>query len=77
MDIPVYKFMMYFSSFGNWFTVTIFFHVVELKIDSDDDDEDLPSISGGGLTDRYSFVQLHFHWGEGLLGSEHSINEQK
>jgi carbonic anhydrase len=48
-----------------------------LKIISDDDDEeDLPSISGGGLTDRYSFVQLHFHWGKDL-GSEHSINGTK
>nr|CAH0104935.1 unnamed protein product [Daphnia galeata] len=53
-------------------------HSFELKIDSDDDDdEDLPSISGGGLTDRYSFVQLHFHWGKDLLGSEHSINGTK
>ena len=54
--------------------------IVELKIDnqdSDGDDDELPSISGGGLTNRYNFVQLHFHWGEGLLGSEHTIDRQK
>ncbi|EFX88119.1 alpha-carbonic anhydrase [Daphnia pulex] len=52
-------------------------HTVELKIDNEDDEDDLPSISGGGLDDRYNFAQLHFHWDEGLLGSEHTINRQK
>lgn len=40
--------------------------------------EDLPSITDGGLTDVYQFVQLHFHWGKDTMrGSEHYINGQQ
>ncbi|XP_053654446.2 carbonic anhydrase 2 [Cherax quadricarinatus] len=35
----------------------------------------IPSLSGGGLTDQYTFAQLHFHWGRNQdEGSEHTIN---
>lgn len=37
----------------------------------------LPYITGGGLADRFDFVQLHFHWGgDSAKGSEHHINSQ-
>jgi hypothetical protein len=36
--------------------------------------QDLPFITGGGLDGLYQFAQLHFHWGEGLQGSEHTID---
>ena len=40
--------------------------------------EDLPFITGGGLTDRFNFVQLHFHWGKDTMrGSEHHINNRQ
>ncbi|XP_076029093.1 putative carbonic anhydrase 3 [Oratosquilla oratoria] len=33
-----------------------------------------PTMSGGLLDDTYTFVQLHFHWGESDdLGSEHTV----
>ncbi|EFX77528.1 LOW QUALITY PROTEIN: alpha-carbonic anhydrase [Daphnia pulex] len=47
-------------------------HTVELKIE--EQGEELPFITGGGLGDRYNFVQLHFRWGESVRGSEHIIN---
>uniref|UniRef100_A0A8C9SAW7 Carbonic anhydrase n=1 Tax=Scleropages formosus TaxID=113540 RepID=A0A8C9SAW7_SCLFO len=37
-------------------------------------------ISGGGLKDQYSTVQVHFHWGnvsDSSLGSEHSVNSKR
>lgn len=34
-------------------------------------------ITGGGLTDRYNFVQLHFHWSKTLFGSEHTIDRKE
>ena len=38
-------------------------------------DSDVPFLTGGGLADRYNFVQLHFHWGvDSMRGSEHYIN---
>ena len=47
-------------------------------------DELLPFIAAGGLTDRYNFVQLHFHWGgamhrgsEHLIANKRSANKQK
>ena len=41
-------------------------------------EEDLPFITGGGLTDRFNFVQLHFHWGkDNMRGSEHHINNRQ
>ncbi|XP_046449473.1 putative carbonic anhydrase 3 isoform X1 [Daphnia pulex] len=49
-------------------------HTVELKIEEQGMGEELPFITGGGLTERYNFVQLHFHWGQHLFGSEHRID---
>jgi carbonic anhydrase len=48
-----------------------------LKIEQQDTGNELPFITGGGLSDRYNFVQLHFHWGESLSGSEHRIDGQQ
>lgn len=37
----------------------------------------LPTITGGPLRNRYRFRQLHFHWGENdTLGSENRINNE-
>ena len=47
---------------------------VELKIDQLGKGDELPFITGGGLTDRFNFLQLHFHWGTHFSGSEHQIN---
>ncbi|XP_046632207.1 carbonic anhydrase 4-like [Daphnia pulicaria] len=38
---------------------------------------ELPLITGGGLTDRYNFVQLHFHWGRSFSSSEHRIDGEQ
>jgi hypothetical protein len=38
---------------------------------------ELPFITGGGLTDRYNFVQLHFHWGRSFSSSEHRIDGEQ
>ncbi|KAK0093777.1 hypothetical protein PV326_012688 [Microctonus aethiopoides] len=39
------------------------------------DENDIPYISKGPLSDVYIFEQLHFHWGENdSVGSEHTIN---
>lgn len=38
---------------------------------------ELPSISGGGLSGSFIFTHLHFHWSSDLIdknGSEHTIN---
>lgn len=33
------------------------------------------NVSGGGLTDVYTTVQFHFHWGaDNSVGSEHTVN---
>ncbi|XP_046637172.1 carbonic anhydrase 14-like isoform X3 [Daphnia pulicaria] len=52
-------------------------HTVELKIEEQGLHAELPFITGGGLTDRYNFVQLHFHWGRQLFGSEHTIDRKE
>ncbi|XP_063596242.1 carbonic anhydrase 2-like [Penaeus indicus] len=39
------------------------------------DVDELPSVSGGELGGKYTFAQLHFHWGSvSTQGSEHTIN---
>ena len=39
---------------------------------------EVPFITGGGLTNRFNFYQLHFHWGkDSLRGSEHHTNGQQ
>lgn len=52
---------------------------VTLQIHKDDGDErDLPYIKDGGLSDRYIFYQLHFHWGSNnRIGSEHRIANKR
>jgi len=42
-------------------------------------DNQVPSVSQGGLTDKYNFVQLHFHWSSDPKngGSEHLINSKR
>ncbi|EFX88121.1 alpha-carbonic anhydrase [Daphnia pulex] len=52
-------------------------HTVELKIEEQGISAELPFITGGGLTDRYNFVQLHFHWGQSFSGSEHRIDGEQ
>ncbi|CAG2058301.1 unnamed protein product [Timema podura] len=48
-------------------------HTVELK--GVWDREVTPSISGGPLTGKYVFSQIHFHWGaRDDTGSEHTVN---
>ena len=35
----------------------------------------MPTITGGGLTGTYEFLQFHFHWGsDSSKGSEHLID---
>lgn len=47
---------------------------VMMRVDPSKSADELPYITGGGLTDRYIFAQLHFHWGKDTLrGSEHRI----
>jgi carbonic anhydrase len=48
-----------------------------LKIEQQGKGDELPFITGGGLGHRYNFVQLHFHWGARLSGSEHRIDGQQ
>ena len=40
--------------------------------------ESIPYITGGGLSNRYNFVQFHFHWGnDSSHGSDHLIKYKK
>ena len=49
-----------------------------LRIDKDMVGSEMPYITDGGLTDRFNFVQLHFHWGSNsTTGSEHQINRHQ
>ncbi|XP_046449479.1 putative carbonic anhydrase 3 isoform X3 [Daphnia pulex] len=52
-------------------------YTVELKIEEQGMGAELPFITGGGLKDRYNFVQLHFHWGRSFSGSEHRIDGEQ
>lgn len=46
----------------------------EYTIDSDTK----PTLSGGPLSGKYEFSQLHFHWGDNdNIGSERAINGKK
>ncbi|XP_010777519.1 carbonic anhydrase 4-like, partial [Notothenia coriiceps] len=49
-------------------------HTVKLKLH-----DGKVEVSGGGLNDTYSTIQLHFHWGnrEHHPGSEHKIDGQR
>ena len=39
--------------------------------------ESIPYVTGGGLSNRYNFVQFHFHWGnDSAHGSEHRIKSK-
>ena len=49
-----------------------------LELKANDQNDDFPSISGGGLNSTYIFQQLHFHWGtDDSRGSEHRIDNRK
>ncbi|XP_057367330.1 putative carbonic anhydrase 3 [Daphnia carinata] len=49
-------------------------HTVMMTVNSQFNEE-VPFLTGGGLTDTYRFFQLHFHWGkDSQSGSEHTIN---
>ncbi len=38
----------------------------------------MPYIKGGGLSDKFIFMQLHFHWGgDSGRGSEHLIQHRQ
>lgn len=40
--------------------------------------ESIPYVTGGGLSNRYNFVQFHFHWGnDSSHGSEHRIKSKR
>ncbi len=46
-----------------------------IQLQNNDQDDALPSISGGELNGEYIFHQLHFHWGhDDTRGSEHVID---
>ncbi|XP_046637027.1 carbonic anhydrase 2-like isoform X1 [Daphnia pulicaria] len=76
-DYPRLSFVHYDKVFPE--TVTNNGHTVTLQIHKDDgDDRDLPYIKDGGLSDRYIFYQLHFHWGSNnRIGSEHRIANKR
>lgn len=49
-----------------------------LQLHKNNESEELPFIEKGGLYDRYTFFQLHFHWGSNdRRGSEHRIANKK
>ena len=51
---------------------------VLLELKANDQNDNFPSISGGGLGSTYIFQQLHFHWGsDDSRGSEHRIDNRK
>ncbi|XP_046449481.1 carbonic anhydrase 2-like [Daphnia pulex] len=76
-DYPRLSFVHYDKVFPE--TVTNNGHTVTLQIHKDDgDDRDLPYIKDGGLSDRYIFYQLHFHWSSNnRIGSEHRIANKR
>ncbi|XP_057367327.1 putative carbonic anhydrase 3 [Daphnia carinata] len=59
-------------------TVTNNGHTVTLQIGKREGKDYLPYIENGGLSDRYIFYQLHFHWGsKSNKGSEHRIANKR
>ncbi|XP_046449761.1 carbonic anhydrase 2-like isoform X3 [Daphnia pulex] len=70
----------YFGNYGNIdrMTVTNNGHTVLFSLPSSIPAESIPFITGGGLSNRYNFVQFHFHWGnDSSHGSEHRIKSKK
>jgi len=52
-------------------------HTVKLTLHAESVEE-APAIQGGGLPARFTFAQVHFHWGgEDGQGSEHQVDGQK
>jgi len=46
-----------------------------LKLSPGDMGGKIPSVSGGGLKNKYIFAQSHLHWGNtSVSGSEHTVN---
>ncbi|XP_071522340.1 uncharacterized protein [Panulirus ornatus] len=49
-------------------------HTAQVMLDT----AKVPTISGGGLTGNYAFLQFHFHWGANdSVGSEHTIRDKR
>jgi len=49
-----------------------------LQLKKNEQNDNFPFISDGGLDDVYIFQQLHFHWGkDDARGSEHLINNTR
>lgn len=36
--------------------------------------ENTPYIQGGPFEENYVFSRIHFHWGQGIHGSEHTVD---
>ena len=48
------------------------------SLPNDFSSDKIPYITGGGLADRYDFVQFHLHWGsDSSKGSEHVIQSKR
>ncbi|EFX88104.1 alpha-carbonic anhydrase [Daphnia pulex] len=76
-DYPRFHFHNYDRVFPEM--VTNNGHTVMMRLGSNQNrttEEDLPFINGGGLSGRFNFFQLHFHWGKDpMRGSEHLLND--
>ena len=60
----------YNKTLNKTFTATNNGHALEMAFP-----ERVYNVSGGGLTDTYTTVQFHFHWGaNNTVGSEHTVN---
>nr|CAH0103073.1 unnamed protein product [Daphnia galeata] len=69
----------YFGNYGNIdrMTVTNNGHTVLFSLPASITAESIPYVTGGGLSNRYNFVQFHFHWGNNSAhGSEHRIKSK-
>lgn len=38
------------------------------------DDDVIPYLQGGAFEENYIFSRIHFHWGQTINGSEHTID---
>lgn len=79
MDTQVWVFSINFLIFDKQTIHRFVDNTVTLQIHKNNrDDRDLPYIENGGLSDRYVFFQLHFHWGSNnRVGSEHRIANKR
>ena len=64
-------------NFHQVFLIT-FLCAVKLQLQAYEAGDDLPYIMDGGMTDKYNFYELHFHWGsDNRHGSEHQIDGKR